>query len=268
MNNYPASMPWLIVRVCGQTYALPSFDVRELVNNPPLTSVPDAPDFVAGVANLRGHILPVIDLRKRLGLVSAAEEADRFLTLMEERRTDHIKWLDELDASVRERREFRLATDAHKCAFGRWYDSYRSTNQWIAAALRHFEKPHAEIHATAIRVREHQDRGEHDTALQVVTAARNGVLRSLMHLFDNLRALIKHSEQQIAIVLRADGREFAILVDEAAALEKLDPSTVGPLPLASSDGILTQVASHGKDSQLVLLVAAERLMPPGDIMVH
>ncbi len=30
MNNYPASMPWLIVRVCGQTYALPSFDVREL----------------------------------------------------------------------------------------------------------------------------------------------------------------------------------------------------------------------------------------------
>jgi purine-binding chemotaxis protein CheW len=41
--------------------------VHEIVRIMDITSVPDAPDFIEGVINLRGKIIPVIDLRKRFG---------------------------------------------------------------------------------------------------------------------------------------------------------------------------------------------------------
>lgn len=42
--------------------------VQEIIRGAPITSVPNAPVFVEGVTNLRGNIIPVIDLRKRLNL--------------------------------------------------------------------------------------------------------------------------------------------------------------------------------------------------------
>lgn len=45
--------------------------VHEIVRVPDITEVPDAPDFFEGVINLRGRIIPVIDLRKRLRLTPA-----------------------------------------------------------------------------------------------------------------------------------------------------------------------------------------------------
>jgi len=43
--------------------------VQEIIRTAPVTPVPNSPDFIEGVINLRGSIIPVIDLRKRLNLV-------------------------------------------------------------------------------------------------------------------------------------------------------------------------------------------------------
>jgi purine-binding chemotaxis protein CheW len=42
--------------------------VQEIIRSAPITSVPNSPDFIEGVINLRGNIIPVIELRKRLNL--------------------------------------------------------------------------------------------------------------------------------------------------------------------------------------------------------
>jgi purine-binding chemotaxis protein CheW len=42
--------------------------VQEIIRSSPITAVPNSPDFVEGVINLRGNIIPVIELRKRLNL--------------------------------------------------------------------------------------------------------------------------------------------------------------------------------------------------------
>lgn len=52
--------------------------VQEIIRSAPITSVPNSPDFIEGVINLRGNIIPVIELRKRLSLYrkdSAAKDA-------------------------------------------------------------------------------------------------------------------------------------------------------------------------------------------------
>ena len=58
-------------RIGRETFGLPISMVREIVRVPEITSVPNAPDYIEGVINLRGRIIPVVDLRKRFGVKSS-----------------------------------------------------------------------------------------------------------------------------------------------------------------------------------------------------
>ena len=55
------------------SYAVPIADVREIVNPLMLTELPHAPAAVVGVADHRGDVIPVVDLRTRFGLRSLAD---------------------------------------------------------------------------------------------------------------------------------------------------------------------------------------------------
>lgn len=52
----------------GEEYALEILRVQEIIRMMNLTRVPNSPDFVEGVINLRGKVIPVIGLRKRFGM--------------------------------------------------------------------------------------------------------------------------------------------------------------------------------------------------------
>ena len=54
-------------RVGRETYGVPIASLHEIVRVPEITAVPDAPDYLEGVINLRGKIVSVVDLRKRFG---------------------------------------------------------------------------------------------------------------------------------------------------------------------------------------------------------
>jgi purine-binding chemotaxis protein CheW len=63
-----APAQWLVFRLQTHDYALAIADVIEVLRMVALTPVPEAPAWLAGVVNLRGRVIPVIDLRRRLGL--------------------------------------------------------------------------------------------------------------------------------------------------------------------------------------------------------
>ncbi len=52
----------------GAGYGIPILKVREIIRLLEITPIPRMPDYVRGVINLRGRIVPVIDLRMKLGL--------------------------------------------------------------------------------------------------------------------------------------------------------------------------------------------------------
>lgn len=54
-------------RIGRETFGVPIALVREIVRVPEITQVPNAPEYIEGVINLRGRIIPVVDLRKRFG---------------------------------------------------------------------------------------------------------------------------------------------------------------------------------------------------------
>jgi purine-binding chemotaxis protein CheW len=65
----------LVIWLDGDSYALPIERVREIVRLRPITPIPRVPDPVRGVISLRGEIVQVLDLRRRLGLPPAERDA-------------------------------------------------------------------------------------------------------------------------------------------------------------------------------------------------
>lgn len=68
---------FVVFRIAGEEYGVPIETVQEIVRIPDkITRVPKAPDFIEGVVNLRGAVLPVVDQRQRFGL-ARMEHNDR-----------------------------------------------------------------------------------------------------------------------------------------------------------------------------------------------
>jgi purine-binding chemotaxis protein CheW len=69
-------------RIGEEDYAIDIMRVREIIHPLPITPVPRAPVFVEGVVRLRGEVIPVLDVRKRLGVeVRPASRKSRFLVV-------------------------------------------------------------------------------------------------------------------------------------------------------------------------------------------
>jgi purine-binding chemotaxis protein CheW len=70
-------------RVGRETYGVPIATLHEIVRVPEITAVPDAPDYMEGVINLRGKIVSVIDLRKRFGEKAVAPRRENRILVVE-----------------------------------------------------------------------------------------------------------------------------------------------------------------------------------------
>ena len=66
---------YLTFNLGGEPYGLPILKVREIIARMDITSVPGTPGFISGVINLRGRVIPVMDLRRRFGLPAAESSA-------------------------------------------------------------------------------------------------------------------------------------------------------------------------------------------------
>ncbi len=59
---------YLTFRLDVEDYGIEILHVKEIISIQKITDVPDLPDFVKGVINLRGQVIPTIDLRLRFGI--------------------------------------------------------------------------------------------------------------------------------------------------------------------------------------------------------
>lgn len=71
---------YLTFRLDGQNYGLPILMVQEIKGWTNVTELPNSPDYIKGVLNLRGAIVPVTDLRLRFGISS--KEYDEFTVII------------------------------------------------------------------------------------------------------------------------------------------------------------------------------------------
>lgn len=73
----------VVFSIADEVYAVDIHQVKEIIRVPEITRVPRTPEFVEGVVNLRGSVIPVIDLRKRLGFEAGEAGRDQRIVVME-----------------------------------------------------------------------------------------------------------------------------------------------------------------------------------------
>ena len=78
---------YVIFWINGQEYGVSIDDTQEITRVPEkLESIPSTPDYLKGIVNLRGTVLPVIDLRSRLGIPSSeTSERQRIVVLTKDK---------------------------------------------------------------------------------------------------------------------------------------------------------------------------------------
>lgn len=81
---------YMTFRVGGEEYGLEILKVRELIGLLEITRVPHAPHGVKGVINLRGKVIPVVDLRTQLGIAQGEVERPVIIVVQLQRPTGPI----------------------------------------------------------------------------------------------------------------------------------------------------------------------------------
>ncbi len=64
-----------------ETYGIDIFKIQEVLHFQKITSIPSAPGFVEGVIEVRERVIPVVDLKKRLGVKKAEQAKQRIVIL-------------------------------------------------------------------------------------------------------------------------------------------------------------------------------------------
>ena len=256
-------LPYVIAGVKGLPLAVSTAYVQEITRTPPWHEVPNVPRYVRGVINLRGKVLPLVDLRLRLGLSSALEEVEAMIAMLVAREQDHVLWLQELLAAVNDGRPFTLARDPTQCAFGKWYDSYQPKDIGFASVMRRLELPHHRIHTLADAVLKCAEQGEHDLAKAMIQRAEQGDLRAVVNLFAEAQTAFRESQKEVAIVLTDGRKHLSLTVDQVDSVEGLAEDTIADAPAemggVNSD-LLRQVAHRANGKGIVFLLDAEALL--------
>ncbi len=80
---------FVVFRLGGEGYAIEVMRVQEVLDMQWLTEVPGGPKFLLGVINLRGHVVPVYDLRLPFGLLKDAKQTRAPCVLIVESNVGH-----------------------------------------------------------------------------------------------------------------------------------------------------------------------------------
>lgn len=96
----------LTFSLAGELFAYNIKQIREVLDYVKVTSVPQTPDFMRGVINLRGKALPVIDLRLKFGMDGLDDLKNTSIVVVEVNIDDEIIQLGALADSVHEVVEF------------------------------------------------------------------------------------------------------------------------------------------------------------------
>lgn len=78
-----AQLQLLTFRLSDEIFAINVMQVKEILGITPITRVPQMPEFMLGVINLRGSVVPVVDLRRKFGMPAIEITRDSCIIVVE-----------------------------------------------------------------------------------------------------------------------------------------------------------------------------------------
>jgi purine-binding chemotaxis protein CheW len=101
-DNITETTQYLTFKLADEIFAVDVAKVREILDYTPATKVPGTPEFMRGVINVRGNVVPVVDMRLKFGLTETEKTVDTCIVVMEIAFDDETTVLGALVDSVQE----------------------------------------------------------------------------------------------------------------------------------------------------------------------
>lgn len=96
------SNQYLAFRLDSELFAVGVDKIREIIDFTTVTKVPRTPDSMRGVINLRGSVVPVIDMRAKFGVIQGPDTVDTCIVVLEVSMDDETTIIGALVDSVKE----------------------------------------------------------------------------------------------------------------------------------------------------------------------
>ena len=82
-TNAISSQQYVTFSLGDELFGVEVTRTREILSLTPVTKVPQTPEYLLGVINLRGQVVPVVDMRLKLGLLAGEETEDTCIIVVE-----------------------------------------------------------------------------------------------------------------------------------------------------------------------------------------
>ncbi len=260
-------LPWLIFLLNKNAYAVNSKYVNGInMRAEDITPLPDAPDIYRGLVKVREEVCPLLDMRKLFHFLSLDEETANFRRMMEQRKQDHIKWIDTLEQCVKTGEKFTLATDPHKCAFGMWYDKFISDNHSAGFHIKKVEEPHRLLHESAPLIISFAEQGDMKNAERLLKKARNEYVPKILSIIDESENAYRSTFRENVVFLSDGEQMLGLLVDEVLAVDKVEPVTgSSSMNLLLKSRFFEGIARNDKIDLEILIVDEDELLKLSDV---
>ncbi len=260
-------LPWLIFTLDKKAYAVNSKFVNGIEMKPKVvTPIPEAPEAYCGVVQRRGEVYPLLDMRQVFHFKTLDKETADFRDMMEQRKADHINWVDTLERCAENGETFMLATDCHKCALGMWYDEFSNNHPSAAVLLKKIEEPHAKLHDTAHDVLAAADKGDKETVEKLIKRLRTDYMPKVLSAIDDAENAYKSTFKETVVVLTEGDQMLGLLVDKVLAVDKISfINGGGSMNLLLQSKYFCNVARCARFDMEILVIDERELLTLSDV---
>lgn len=161
--------------------------------------VPAKTRGLVGTVWYQGSPVPVFDFAQRLGIESGRQTKQNLIEELHLRESEHMQWLQALDASVRTGAAFTEARDPSRSRFGRWYAAFQTRDSKLREILNDFAEPHRRVHALADELLAMRAAGQTEDAIARLQTERMTTLRRMRTLFADAREYLRELSRTVLL---------------------------------------------------------------------
>lgn len=253
--------PSIIFRLKDDYYSVSSESVQTIMQMPAFKKIPNSDPMITGIFMLRDVTVPLLDMRVAFEMKTINDEYKEFCEMIDLRKQDHVIWVDELRRCTATGSKFTLAKDAHKCEFGRWYDSYDTEHNIVLSHLHQIEIPHHRLHNSANVIEEMLAQDNQEGIKEVMAKIDNDYMPKILNLLEETKQIYREAYREMVLVLTGRSKSIGLIVDEVMAVEVLgDVSGDDAVRRLNNTRYISGVKKSEKINEIIMDIDANRLI--------
>jgi len=242
--------------ISSEEYAFPIHIVSEVLRVGNITKVPNAPEYVTGILNVRNSILPIIDNRKLFGLKSISEELlAEFNTIY----NNGKQWFEELKHAIDNDHAFKQNLDVTKSRLGKWIEHFRTVSKEISEVIQELRYINIRLFENAKKTYEFSKKSNRENSRKMFVEQVQTVFEQLTGKFQELKEAVAKGivEDQRIMVIEINNYPIGLMVDRVQQVLRVPKNIMEAPPAILSTGrskAMKNIVKFNNGERIIVLI--------------